>query len=247
MKYLKFFTFCLTLFSLTLMAQESDTLSIFLKENPNAVGLDVVYEGTKINLAADDDNLLVNLSIAHPALQMRFMMQSASIYVDPTGKKKKDYEIILPSALDVKEALDSLNPDASKAIENTRPDILPLIRILNQKGAFFKIKNVARSLGFQRFYIELNQDEGVINYYILIPKTDLMRSPKLSNKWSIGIFSLNDISHMPSPEEGTGPGEGMLPPQIEGEDQSYIMELMQNDIRSWTKFSIDDVNNINLR
>ena len=94
-------------------------------------------------------------------------------------------------------------------------------------------------------HVEIDQKSDLLNYYVLLPKKTLMKEKKLSDKWALGIFSINDFANMPPPEpEGDG---GMMPPPMEGENQQDIQELMQSDIRLWVKFSIDDVNNANLK
>lgn len=228
-----------------LEAQEIDSLTAFIDKNPNAVDYNVIYEGTKLNLSADDNDLLINLSVAHPALQMRFLMQKVSLYFDPTGKKRKKYEVILPSALDVKDDLEAVAPPDGEIVQDTRPDIRPLITALNKKGAEFRHGNSIVLLGYQRFHVEIDQKKDLLNYYVLIPKELLMQDKKLSDKWAVGIFSINDFANMPPPEqEADG---GMMPPPMEGENRQDIQELMQSDIRLWVKFSIDDVNNANLK
>lgn len=228
------------------VGQEKDSLAAFIEDNPNAVDFDVIYEGTKLNLSADEDNLLVNLSIAHPALQMRFLMQKVSLYIDPSGKKRKKYEVTLPSAIDVKDELEAAgSPSDALADPNVRPDIRPLISAMNRRGAVFRWENNADTLGYQRFHIEIDPASALLNLYVLLPKERLMHDRKLSDKWSLGIFSVNDFSN-PPPPGGEG-AEGMMPPPAEGENQQDIQELMQSDIRLWVRFSIDDVNNANLK
>ena len=239
----------------TLNEQEKDTLITFIEMNPNAVDFNVIYEGTKLNLSADDEFLLVNLSVAHPALQMRFMMQRVSLYIDPSGKKKKRYEVALPSAMDVKDELETSHtlpnrqampsPDSGE-----RPDIRPLIGALNECGAEFQFNGSHIHLSQQLFYVEHDRENELLNYYILIPKAPLMQDKKLSEKWALGIFSINDFANMPPPDQEGG---GMMQPPM-GTDsksgqagQQDIQELMQQNIREWVKFSIDDVNNANLK
>lgn len=230
----------------SIMAQEKDTLAAFIEKNPNAVDTNIIYEGTKLNLSADENFLLINLSVAHPALQMRFLMQKVSIFIDPSGKKKKKYEVILPAALDVKDEIETAIPREKENRDgNARPDIRPLISALNRHGAEYRHDKSTTHLGYQLFHIEHDRENERLNFYILIPKTQLMQDKKLSDKWTIGLFSINDFASMPHPEqEGDG---GMMPPPMEGENQQEIQELMQSDIRQWVKFSIDDVNNENLK
>ena len=222
-------------------------MATFIEQNPNAVDYDIIYEGSKLNLSADDELLLINLSIAHPVLQMRFLMQKASLYIDPSGKKKRNYEITLPCALDVKDQLETDMPQPSdgKKSQDARPDIRPLIGALNQRGANYHHNSTDAHLGFQYFHIEHDRQNELLNYYILIPKEPLMQDKKLSDEWALGIVSVNDQANMPPPEQD---GEGrMAPPPMEGEDEQALQELMQSDIREWIKFSIDDVNNANLK
>lgn len=244
MKILINIALAFVLFATSVSAQEKDTLSAFIDKNPNAVEIEVIYEGTRINLSADEEFLLINLSAAHPALQMRFLMQKLTLYVDPSGKKKRNYQISLPYALDVKNEIEAvIAVEGTERGEDERPDIRPLISALNKRGADFLYNGKVLHLGFQHFHVEVDQKNDLLNFYILIPKAELMKDRKLSNNWAIGIFSINDLANMPSPEQGEG---GMMPPPMEGEDQQGIQELMQSDIRAWAKFSIDEVNNANL-
>jgi len=229
----------------SIIAQEKDTLAAFIEKNPQCVDFNVIYEGTKLNLSADDEFLLVNLSIAHPALQMRFLMQKVSLYIDPSGKKKKKYEVVLPSAFDVKDEIETVARPHEEDAQNKRPDIRPLISALNKNGAKLRYENSVLKLGYQRFHVEMDQKNDLINYYVLIPKILLMQDRKLSERWAIGIFSINDFANMPPP--GQEAGDGMMPPPMDGQDSQSIQELMQSDIREWVKFSIDDVNNANLK
>ena len=138
--------------------EEKDSITLYLERNPNAVDYNIISEGSKIYLSADDKYLFINLSIANPTMQMRFLMQQASLYIDPTGKKKKRYKISLPSAPDVKEQLSMISGDENivnkykqkspygqnsqkgpngpggSGEEEERPDIRPLIRALNYWG-----------------------------------------------------------------------------------------------------------------
>lgn len=261
----KVLLFVSLLFSFSTSGAQTDTLSTFIAENPNAVELNVIYKGTKMNLAADDEFLLVNLSVAHPALLMRFLMQGTTIYIDPSGKKRRNYEVVLPSAFDVKDEVGAAPEEMGgvPASDNAdeRPEIRPLIQALNRHGATFNVDGQATYLGMQQFYIELDQENNCVNYYVLLPKATLMEAKKMSTKWSLGIFSINDMNNMPpmegsegpSPEGGMGAppanrgGGQMMPPASDDEDQEVIQKLMQSDIREWVKFSIDDVNNANLK
>ncbi|MBO4907535.1 MAG: hypothetical protein J5486_11000 [Bacteroidaceae bacterium] len=225
----------------------TDSLKAFISACPNSVAINILHEGTVLNLATDDKNMLVCLSVAHPAIQMRLLMQPTSIIIDPTGRKRKHYEIRLPSALDVRDELETLCPDDNAEHgSDVRPDISPLITELNRKGAIFRKGRSECRLGFQRFHIELDREKAAINFYVLLPKDELMQTRKLRTSWTIGLVSDNDRTNMP-PLEGSDGGDMM---QFERErhpsEETDIIKLMQSNIRCWEKFSIDDVNNANV-
>lgn len=250
-KLLTYIIFLVASAGLTLGAQPQDILSEFIEKNPNAIDYDIIYEGSKLNLSADDDFLLVNLSISHPALQMRFMMQRVNLYVDPTGKKKKKYEVIFPSALDVREYLDETEDPAGvipvSPTAEERPDIRPLIGALNKRGASYRHNGVETHLDNKFFYVEHDRYNEVLNYYVMIPKDELMLDKNLKEKWTIGIISDNDAAMMhPSGQNVQGDPGGMMPPPPDGDDNG-LRELMQSNIREWVKFPIDEVNNVNIK
>ena len=225
-------------------SQETDSLYAFQRQNPTAVEYNVIHEGTKLYLAADDDNLLVVVSLAHPALQMRFLMQSATVCIDPTGRSKSRFKVLLPSAPDVRDQLQEVARENVQAESGNRPDIRPLVDALNGKGAVFMANGQARLLDFNRFRIEIDTTEDVITYHMLLPKAPLMAAKRLSTTWSLGILSDNTMGDVPPPEDEQD--NGMMPPPADGESQEDMMHILQNNIRSWTKFAIDDVNNANI-
>lgn len=68
---------------------------------------------------------------------------------------------------------------------------------------------------------------------------------KLSSRWSFGLFSPNNMTDEP---EGPNMNPPEQPPmENEEEDTESLLRLMQGDIKDWTFFSIDEVNNINIR
>lgn len=226
--------------------QNIDSLYSFIQINPNAVCNNIVYEGTQVFFSADEENLLINLTVANPQLQMRLLMMPVFFYIDPTGRKKKGYAIQLPSATDVQKEMDAMKPEVADEVpENVRPDIMPLIRALNKNGAVLIVNKQKTPLGYQRFYIELDRENERVKYYVLMDKSVLMRDKKLSSVWSFGIFSPNDMNNEPE-EPNTTP---LAQPTKKNEDENaeHLLRLMQRDIKDWVSFSIDEVNNINIR
>lgn len=237
--------FLLCLISLKSQVVEvKDSLALFIRNNPHSKVLNVLNEGTRLFLSASDDDILVCLSVANPMVQMRLIMMPTSIYIDPSGKKKEKYEIRLPSALDIKDDMELMRLEGGEApIPQERPDILPLIRMLNVSGARFMLKGKSSLIGTQRFHIELDIDNELINYYILLPKRLLMSDKKLRSVWSIGLCSCIDVENPPA----LGGMPVISPLQEESNSSDDINVILQNDISCWLTFSIDEINNLNIK
>jgi hypothetical protein len=174
-------------------------------------------------------------------------MMPLQFYIDPSGRKKRGYVVQLPSAADVQEEMESLKPEVMDEMpENVRPDIMPLMSALSKKGAVWMANKRKVRLGYQRFYIGLDREDETIIYYVLIDKSTLMKDKKLSSMWSFGIVSPNDRYGEP---EGPDLNHPEQPPMKEEEigDTERLLKLMQGDIKEWTRFSIDEVNNINMK
>ena len=226
-------------------AEQSDTLTAFIRQNPHAVCLNIVYEGTQVYLSADDDNILLNLSVANPQLQMRLLMMPTTICIDPSGKKRQKYRVVLPSARDVMEEMEQLRPKVPDGGTrgNECPDIMPILQALSSAGAVYEADGRAVKLGYQRFHIELDRENALVNYYVLIPKSQLMADKKLKEKWALGVCS--DVDMEMGPPEEPEAGMGMMPPSSDSDDDDALQRVMQGNIRSWRRFSIDEVNNAN--
>ncbi len=230
-------------------SQNADTLALYLKDNPEALTFNVIHEGSNLRVSTDGVDLLICVSIANPSLQMRLLMQQTIIYIDPSGRHRKNYSVYLPSAISVRDELDSLRPDdIEEQSPDIRPDIMPLIQALNTNGAVFRANSKEFQLGYQRFYMEVDKGKELINIYVLLPMTELMQGKRLKDRWSIGLISNNDVGHHPSPDM-----EENRPPLLPTEDSKLpddtdnIHEILQSNITSWTKFSIDDARNINIK
>lgn len=227
--------------------QDVDSLYAFIQTNPHAVCNNILYEGTHVFFSADEDNLLIHLTVANPQLQMRLLMMPLQFYIDPSGRKRRGYAVQLPSAVDVQEEMESLKPEATDEVpENIRPDIMPLMSALNKKGAVWVAKKQKVQLGYQRFYIGLNRENETIMYYVLIDKNILMKDKKLSSMWSFGIASPNNRNDEPEGLDMNHPEQPLMKEEESG-DTERLLKLMQGDIKEWTRFSIDEVNNINIK
>ncbi len=235
-----------------------DTLQKFLEANPYAVEVNILSEGTAAFLCADDDNLFVRLSVGNPQLFMRMLMQGLTLYIDPTGKKKEKYALLFPSAEDVKAVMGGNQPVAGNGPDDSgksRPDITPLISEMNKIGTVYDINGKSVVLDRMRTMIELDKENEALNYYALIPKQQMMSEKKLSSEWSIGIYLESPAGNLEGPQNGFG-GRGQgpsfgnrndnRPPQMR-QGEVNIDKLMRKSINAWSKFLIDDVNNVNLK
>jgi len=242
-------------------AEQPDSLKLFVEQHPNEVNINAMSEGSCVALSADENLLLVRLQLAEPALQMRVLMQGMDIYIDPTGRKREKYAIVLPSAFDVRNLV--AQPEeggaSKKGNENKRPDMMPLIEALNIYGATLDVNGRKQKFSNNQFRIVLSRDNGLLDYYIMLPKAMLMNEKKLSTTWSVGLYA-------ELPEGAGGPPAGMMqggpgggpggpgggpggggPGGGPGRQQpGGDMAEMAKTINEWHTFSIDDVNNANI-
>jgi len=225
-------------------------LDQFLDANPKAIEVKILSEGTMAYLCADEDNLFVRVSVGNPMLFMRMLMQGLTIRIDPTGAKKGKYSIIFPSARDVQNSKNghSLSQESAQ----NRPDIGPLIMEMNKMGVAYNIKGKAQPMELSRSQIELDTENDALNYYVLIPKTQMMNEKKLSSTWSLGLYLESPIGVLEGPREN----EGMQEPQQQGRMQDRPTQsskdretekMMKKKINVWEKFSIDEANSVNLK
>lgn len=237
---------------LHIMAQEVGIDSIsnvsidaYLSDYPKAICLPILTEGSHVYLSSDEANLLIAIEVANPQLQHRLLMMPTQVYIDPSGRKKKHYSVSLPSAMDVKEQMEAMRPAEREegAMADRRPDIMPLIRALNQQGASFVAKKARLNLGKERFRMDMDIEKELLLYYILLPKETLMSDAKLSSDWTLCIRSDNNANMMPPPEEGMTEMEAGKPDALR-EDDTQFRDFMQKNIMMWIPFSIDEVNNI---
>ncbi len=233
--------------------EPDDSLNIFLDNNPYAIEVNILTEGTKAFICADDNNLFTRISVGNPMIFMRMLMQGLTVYIDPTGKKKEKFAIFFPSARDVQMSMDNYQPTQNNDYSNDeKPDIMPLIKEMNKKGIIFDVNGKSCRLDLSRSMIELNPENETVDFYVLLPINQMMQEKKLSDTWSLGIF-------MDTPEpEAEGPrmnrpsnanersNNSPFPDRHQKEDDNINM-LMKNKINSWIKFSIEDAFNINLK
>ncbi len=214
----------------------------FMEKYPNKLIIECLQE-EKLCLSADDDNMLVMLEISNPQLLLRFFMKGFSIYIDPTGKKKERFEIKLPSA----ESLNLEKLGISRK-ENTtpepdaleeKPNILPLIKPLNEMGMSYTINGKQFTENNTAFKIFLDVDNDKLYYYMLLPIHDFFNVKKLSPTWSVGIYS-QEIDMYSDDER-----QGMMPPPPNGDNGLNPSELTK-EISQWINFSFEQLSSLNI-
>lgn len=111
---------------------------------------------------------------------MRLLMQGLTFYIDPTGRKKEKYSVILPSANEVKEQMQMMEPQRpSRDVANTqRPDIRPLINSLSKYGAILDINGKNTCIDSENFIISLNETSASLVYTVLIPIEQMLKEKK---------------------------------------------------------------------
>ncbi len=225
----------------------ADPLEKFLDDNPKAVEVRILSEGTNAYLCANDTALFVRLSVGNPMIFMRMLMQGMKINIDPTGYNKKKYAVLFPSAHDVEEYV------GDKSNSNGRPDIGPLVMAMNSVGASYDVNTKDGRRYKIPSLIELDTENECLHFYALVPKKELLEDKKLATDWSLGIYIESPIGVLEGPVGG-GQMEPQRPPMpmqggradTSAHQESFNVEkFMRKKIDSWAKFSIDEVNSIN--
>lgn len=225
--------------------QDTLTWKRFVNEHPKCMKNDIVYEGCNLLLCSDGEYLFAQFNILHPAMQMRILMQGLTLYIDPTGKKKEKYSIIFPSASDVRDVMSVQTPSVN-GIREERPDITPLLQSLQAYGALYDVKGRTSTIDKNLYSIMLNEDKKALSYSVIIPIDDMLKERKLSQTWSIGIYSEGGR------RDNDGPGierqpMGMRPENRKsmGDNQETMRKIMSKDIESWVKFSFEKICSLN--
>jgi len=230
------------------------TLQTFIKNNPKCSSKEVVYEGCKVLLCSDGESLLVQFKILHPVIQMRLLMQGLTFYIDPTGRKKEKYSILLPSAADVKEQMQMTAPQMQNqdGAKKQRPDIRPLISSLSEYGATLDISGKSIFIDKRCFVINLNETDASIIYTVLIPVEQMLKEKKLSDKWCLGIYSIGGGQCESGPGESPDLKHGHnigSPQQMDGNHQmpgsKEMRDLLMKDIEAWISFSFSEICSLN--
>lgn len=231
------------------------TLQTFIKKNSRCWSKEVVYEGCNILLCSDGESLLVQFKILHPAIQMRLLMQGLTFYIDPTGRKKEKYSVILPSANDVKEQMQMMEPQRPSRddAKMQRPDIRPLINSLSKYGAILDINGKSTFIDSGNFVISLNETSASLIYTVLIPVEQMLKEKKLSDKWRIGLYSQGGKQGEGGPGFGEDPEYGHKQTdrqqQMNGNrqmsDSEDMRRLLVKDIEEWIVFSFSEICSLN--
>lgn len=237
--------------------EQNDSISglqKFIDANPVCWSKEVVYEGTNVLLCSNGELLFIQLKVLHPAFQMRLLMQGLTIYVDPTGRKKEKYSIIVPSAYDVRGQMQGLEPRRQVGARNgeeQRPDIRPLVNALTNYGAIFDINGQYSFVDKGCFAINLNEQDIALVYTILVPINQMMEEKKLSDKWRLGIYSQGGNREkdgpggMPMPNQGRTEIPSNRKNKMQMTNDNDMQDLLIKDIEEWINFSLSTICSMN--
>lgn len=230
--------------------EEKSIMDDFFNRNPLAVEMKILNEGTKAYLCADDENLFVRLSVSNPMLFMRMLMQGFTISIDPTCRRKRSYSAVFPSATDVEQQMNIKQQTIPEEVGD-RPDIGPIIMAMNKLGAIFKIKGKAGAPDASRSYVELDSENEILNFCALFPKAEMLEEKKLVETWQLGIYVEHPSVDMEPPIAYDKDNLGAYSPQNKARGQNIDMKednsIARAKINFWIKFSIDEIDNINLK
>ena len=206
-----------TILQLYPQAVTENAIKKYVAEYPNVVRKNFLYEGSSLSVSTNEEHLFVQLYVAHPELLMRMIMQGGTIYIDPTGKKKEKYAIILPSAKDIKDQMGDFMPtppstdkvNGEEMSTSERPNIQPVIFAMSMHGATFDIDGEERLLYDDSFSMLLDEENNAVIYNILLPRNDLdVRKP--SKIWAFGLYlGMDEAPQQPMrPQPGVGASGG---------------------------------------
>lgn len=224
--------------NIQIVARQDSTINDFMYRNPNVMKVNMLQDET-LHMVSDGNQMLLMLDICNPHLLLRFVMEGFSLYIDPTGRKKEKYEILMPSVADLdKEALGLKRGDSDNVeVHEEKPNILPLMKPLCDHGILFTRNNrkiYSEELCFSMF-LDVKTDH--LYYYILFPIDVLMKEKKLSPEWSVGVFAPQ--VEMPDPNEGQ-----MMPPPQKMDDRQ-MPESFTAEISQWIPFSFERICSLN--
>lgn len=253
---------------LAVTEEPKDSISVlqaFLEKNRQCWAKEIIYEGCSVLLNSDGESLFVQLKILHPALQMRLLMQGMTVSVDPTGRKKEKYQTVIPSATDVREQMQGMEPTMSQEMTGMeqRPDIRPLLAALTSHGAVFDVNGKYFPLDKGTFAVDLEEKEAVLVYSVLIPVEQMLKEKKLEDTWSLGIYSKGGQQKEGGPGFGGGPGfsegpgfgkgpeSGQIPDPnrpdgvIQGPTGEDMFEFLVKNLEEWIEFSFSEICSLN--
>lgn len=249
-KIVLFFLLFIAIHPLT-YSQDTDSnqnlLEAYVEKNPQTVRSKFIYDGCNLSVSADEDNLFVQIMIRNPMIQMRLMMQECYFYVDPTGRRREKFAVILPSAKYLKNAMGNNAPRPSEGEQ--RPDMTNLIAMMNLYGAEWDINGRSTQLHSDRFRVVFDTSDEALIYTMLLPKDVLLKEKKIAEDWAFGIYSPLDGST--PPQNGPMPNQNGRPQQRPNQgggmrdDDSQLREFLSRVISQWITLPIQEIEEIN--
>ncbi len=212
----------------------------FTEANPTCLSRDIFQEGCHVVLCSDGELLFVQFNVPHPAIQMRLLMRGLTMYIDPTGKRKEKYSVVFPSAKEVQDKMQPMpQPESAELQDIGRPDISPLLDALIEYGTLFDEKGKSMSIRQDMFSISIDGDDDVLSYSVLIPIGRMLMEKKLSEEWSIGMYSQGNGGMNIAPTNGND-AESLQRPVDDD-----LRDTLNRDIETWTTFSFPYICTLN--
>lgn len=189
--------------------QKNTLIDKYLESNPKTVRIRCLEEGCNLSVSVNDSNMLLQLYVSHPMMQMRLLMQGLTMYIDPTGRKKEKYAVVIPGGENVKRqmgAMPSAPSQKQRGDSKQRPDIGRLVSVLNMHGARWDVNGIIQHYYADRFSINVDRSHEAVVYTVLVPVIEMMREKKWDDKWNVGIYIASNTQTGPSPSGPGGPG-----------------------------------------
>lgn len=238
--------------------QKKTLIDRYLENNPKTVRTRCLEEGCNLSISVNDSNMLLQLFVAHPMMQMRLLMQEWTIYIDPTGRKKEKYAIVIPGGENVKRqmgAMPSAPSQQQRGNSKQRPEIGRLVGMLNMHGARLDVNGIIQHYYADRFSIDVDRKREAVVYTVLVPVNEMMQEKKRTDNWNIGIYMANNTQTGPSPSGPGGPGgpggqqggRGNRPHEDTGQNRHYgnMQDIMTKEISEWHNVSYSKIYGVN--
>ena len=163
----------------------------YLLNNPRCLTKEIIYDGCTMMLNSDGEYIFGQFNVLHPELQMRILMQGITFYIDPTGRKKEKYALTFPAASAVESTMSHMSPPqpSDNSEMDNLPDIRPLITSLATLGAEYDENGIRREIDKSWTSISMDDSTHCLSYTFLLPVEKMLEEKKLSDNWTLTLYS----------------------------------------------------------